>query len=522
MDRRRLIWLVITLVVVAGSALVTYSLAVGSPERVQPGELSTAHDGIDCMRCHDDYQGITDDQCLDCHEDVLSMVWHDKAGGGQDCTDCHYEHVGKDYITDLTQVPAHPERDIELSDTHLFVQCNECHWSNVPEPECSACHQRFIGSTHLVGFSEDCDLCHVQLSWDVEYDHEDEVAECVDCHDDTQDHRYPGYLEYNSTCDACHEVDVWVIPVFDHERIDTESQSCQLCHPQSLDLTYGARSDDCSNCHLNTSWTPQRMDHQALEPPCQRCHEADLPAEHLETERIAPLDCDACHEAGVSWARRVDHSNQSQPCIQCHGDASELHDRIYADDCQWCHVADHRYILKPHPSQDADCTDCHAVEHEGGSVEYSVDARHATACGSCHVAGGDFNSPMVNHSLLGQDCYSCHQPTHDPIGGWEISCGVCHDTEYWLPVRIDHDPMGEDCLSCHVTVHPNGKERFSEDCTLCHNTEDWAVRTWDHSLVNESAIDCVNCHDDIHLGTLGLVCEDCHVQDTWETEVITP
>ncbi len=522
MERRRFIWLVITLGVVLGTALVTYTLAINSPEEVQPGELSTAHEGIDCMRCHDAYDGVTDGLCLDCHEDVLRMVWHDEAGGGEDCTECHYEHVDRDYITDLTEVPAHPERAIELEDSHLFVRCNECHWSAKPEPECAGCHQRYIQGTHQVGFTEDCELCHVQLSWEVEYDHDDEVAECLDCHGEDPDHTYPGYLELNSTCDACHEVDVWVMQKFDHDALDLTNVSCQLCHPQSLDITYGARSDDCSDCHLNTSWTPQRVDHEAIEPPCVRCHENDLPAEHLDPFRLAPLDCDGCHEAGVNWNRQVQHENHTQPCIQCHGEASQLHEGPYADDCQWCHVTDYRNVLKPHPAQDFDCTLCHPVEHEGGDPVYSVDASHALSCGACHLAGTDWNVPLIDHTLLGKDCYSCHVPVHDPIGGREVPCAVCHDTEYWLPARADHDLLGEDCLACHVTVHPNGKDQFSQDCTQCHDTGDWANRTWDHDLANASGIECVSCHDDIHLGTLGILCEECHTTDTWETEVINP
>ncbi len=522
MERRRFIWLVITLGVVLGTALVTYTLAVSAPEEVQPGELSTAHEGIDCMRCHDAYDGVTDELCLDCHEDVLRMVWHDEAGGGEDCTECHYEHLDRDYITDLTEVPPHPERAIELEDSHLFVRCSECHWSAEPEPECSSCHERYIQGTHQVGFTEDCELCHVQLSWEVEYDHDDEVAECVECHGDDPDHTYPGYLEYNSTCDACHGVDVWVMPAFDHDALNLTNVSCQLCHPQSLDLTYGARSDDCSDCHLNTSWTPQRVDHYKIDPPCARCHENDLPAEHLDLFRFAPLDCDSCHEPGASWARQIQHIRHPQPCIQCHGEAGDLHEGPYADDCQWCHITDVRYVIKPHPAQDVDCTLCHPIEHEGGSPENSVDATHSEACGACHLAGTDWNVPLINHTLLGQDCYACHEPVHDPIGGREVSCGVCHDTEYWLPARADHDLLGEDCLACHVTVHPNGKDQFSQECIQCHETGDWAIRTWDHDLANASGIECVNCHDDIHLGTLGILCEECHTTDTWETEVINP
>jgi hypothetical protein len=178
--------------------------------------------------------------------------------------------------------------------------------------------------------------------------------------------------------------------------------------------------------------------------------------------------------------------------------------------------------MKPHPAQDAQCTLCHPVEHEGGSEEHSVDAAHDEACQACHLAGTDWNLPEIDHDLLGDDCYACHEAAHDAIGAWEVSCGACHDTEYWLPARADHDLLGEDCSACHVTVHPNGKDELSEDCTLCHGTEGWAVRTWDHDLANQSGIECVNCHDDIHLGTLGILCEDCHTTDTWETDVINP
>ncbi|NIP34572.1 MAG: hypothetical protein GWN18_06480, partial [Thermoplasmata archaeon] len=84
--------------------------------------------------------------------------------------------------------------------------------------------------------------------------------------------------------------------------------------------------------------------------------ENDLPAEHLDLFRFAPLDCDSCHEPGASWARQIQHIRHPQPCIQCHGEAGDLHEGPYADDCQWCHITDVRYVIKPHPAQDVDCT----------------------------------------------------------------------------------------------------------------------------------------------------------------------
>ena len=454
---------------------------------------------------------------------MLELEWHVGAGGVEDCAKCHYEHADSDYITDLTKVPAHPERPVPLSGVHTPIRCVECHWAANTTGDCAFCHERFIEGTHEVGFSKECDLCHIQSVWDVDYDHDHEKAECIDCHGSDPDHALPGYLEWSQDddCGDSHEVDVWLLPEFEHEVRGIDDR-CELCHPASLDTVHAGRSASCSDCHLNTSWTPQIVDHFKIDPPCVRCHEEDRPAEHLSDRELAPLDCDGCHEPGVSWRRQVQHITHPQPCIQCHGDTPDLHVKAYAQDCQWCHITDQRDVFKPHPNQTAECTDCHFIEHEGGDPNHSVDAAHATECSSCHMAGEGWDASDIDHTPLGLDCYSCHETTHAAIGGWEVSCGECHDTRYWLPVKVDHDLFGQDCLACHVTIHPNGKDEFSSDCALCHGTDDWAVRTWDHHLVNETDIDCVNCHDDIHRGTLGIVCEECHTTDTWETEVINP
>ncbi len=527
MDQKQMRWTIITLAVILGSAMVTYLVVVASPETIEPGPRSTAHEDIDCARCHDSYSGVQDSLCLDCHPDMPELTWHAEAAADEDCTECHYEHVGSDYITDLTKVPEHPERNITLNSLHTPVRCSECHWTASLEPECGFCHEQYIEGTHVVGFTDDCELCHIQTDWDVEFDHEDETElECLDCHGETPDHTYPAYLEYSKECDVCHAVDMWLIPELDHDAINATNATCQSCHPMSLDPLHGGRSSDCSDCHFNTSWTPQFVDHFKIDPPCIRCHENDRPAEHLEDWRIAPLECDSCHEPGVSWNRQVQHITHPQPCTQCHGEAPDLHEEAYADDCLWCHVPDRRDILKPHPNETVtvECTTCHVTEHLGGDPERSVDAAHAEECSACHVPGEDFLLVDIDHDALGQDCYSCHEATHGDIGGWEAACGACHLTEYWIPVQADHDRFSDDCLACHPTFHPNGKERYSEDCTLCHETDDWADNLWDpdHELVTSQDIDCVSCHDDIHRGTLGIVCEECHTTDTWETEVINP
>lgn len=518
---RRHAWAMVAVVLVVVTAAVTYMVVVASPEVLEPGGRSSVHEGIDCHRCHVEGEGVEDELCLDCHSEVEELVWHKEAGGGEDCAECHYEHVDGDYITDLTQVPAHPPRGVDLIGTHVGVRCVECHYAAAVEAECAFCHERFIEGTHEVGFTSQCDLCHIQSIWDVEYDHLLEKAECLECHGEDPDHAYPGYLEYTDNCSLCHAVDVWLLPTYDHEPLG-DAQPCVLCHPTSLCPDWGSRSANCSDCHTDTGWLPPSMDHDLFGPTCERCHSDRLPAEHLSEAERAPMGCQDCHEAGTSWARRVDHGNHTSPCVQCHGPQPDLHGRAYADDCGWCHVPEGRDLLKPHPAQEARCVQCHVVEHEGGDPERSVDARHAEACSACHLAGVAWDVQDIDHDALGQGCSDCHAAPHPAIGGWRAACGVCHGTDHWVPVLVDHDRFSEDCLACHVTAHPNGKDQFSQTCTVCHGTDDWTVRTWDHDLANASAIHCSKCHDDIHRGTLGILCEDCHATDTWETEVITP
>jgi hypothetical protein len=507
MERKRLTWLFVALAVVA------------EPARIEPGDRSAVHEGIDCLRCHTEYSGVQDALCLDCHEEVLVLPWHSGAGGDEDCNECHYEHVGSDYITDLTEVPPHPDRPTALSGVHTPLRCVECHWAANTTGECSFCHERFIGDTHEVGFTSECDLCHIQSIWDVEYDHDHEKAECVDCHGDDPDHLYPGYIEWSRECDACHAVELWLIPEFDHEEV---GEPCELCHPSSLDLDHAGRSSSCTHCHGIEAWTPQHIDHDELDPPCIRCHDDDRPAEHLTDPELAPLDCNACHVAGESWRRIVNHTQHVQPCIQCHGEASELHVYAYSDDCQWCHLPERRDLLATHPNQTVECTDCHIVQHVGGDPLRSVDAAHADRCSLCHQAGEAWEAVSIDHEALGRDCYSCHEPPHGAIGAFSVGCEACHGTDQWVPVVVDHDLLGDDCQSCHVTSHPNAKDRYSQDCELCHVTDDWSDRLWspDHELAD--GIMCVNCHDDIHRGTLGIICEDCHTTDTWATDVINP
>ncbi len=520
MERRRLIYILLAVIAIIAAAVSTYLVVVATPAVLEPGDRSSSHDDIDCLRCHAEYEGVSDDLCLDCHEDMTDRDWHVETRGQEACAKCHYEHVDADYITDLTQVPPCPREDLLRHGKHSRLRCVECHVANgAVEEDCAFCHERYIGGTHAVGFVPDCSLCHETTIWEVDYDHdEEEVYGCADCHGADPPHKLEAYNEWDEDCSVCHGTEVWLLPEFPHDDI---LEPCDACHPASLDIPWGGTSSNCSHCHDIYAWSPPRIDHDVLELACDRCHVDERPPDHLELSVLGVMDCDACH--GVErWNRTIDHELYIVACLDCHQLEEEDHDDEYAEDCQFCHGTEHWEVGLSHPGILSECTMCHPDAHEGGDPEDSVDAAHSRLCAACHVPGESWELLVIDHGPLGLDCAACHVSTHEPIGGREAGCEACHGNVTWLPTSVDHDVLGEDCLACHVDPHPNAYDQWSGDCTLCHAQDDWAIRLWDHEPRNETDTPCVNCHNDIHLGTLGILCEDCHTTDTWETDVITP
>jgi len=517
---RKLLWGIAALVLLAAVAAAAYWTAVGSPSVLEPGARSSAHEGVDCLRCHSSYEGVSDGLCLDCHEDAVNWTWHTASGGGADCDECHYEHVGRDRITDLTAVPACP-RGEKLAESHEGLRCVECHRNGEPTEVCADCHARYQGGTHLVGYTDACDICHDQVDWVTTYDHEspdNPDRQCADCHGGEPPHSLPAYREWTGDCDVCHGTVSWTIPDFPHEAI---RDSCAECHPVSLDPAWGGSSAECSDCHTIFSWTPASVVHGALDGSCLRCHGEDPPPQHLTRAELGYVDCNMCH-GDASWSRTVVHEDYAAPCVQCHVEDEAAHEGPFAADCQWCHGTDAWAVATPHPSQGSACLECHIDPHLGGDADAHVDAAHTALCADCHVAGLNWTVIVVDHVPLGSDCVACHATPHLPYGAIAVACGACHGTVSWVPLVVDHDLLGLDCASCHATPHPNAWDQWSDQCTLCHAVDDWNTRSFDHDISNATSVMCVKCHDDVHRGTLGILCEECHTVDTWETEVINP
>jgi len=91
---------------------------------------------------------------------------------------------------------------------------------------------------------------------------------------------------------------------------------------------------------------------------------------------------------------------------------------------------------------------------------------------------------------------------------------------------LPHDDFPADCNLCHVgrewntlvddfqfdhaaeTGVPLEGAHQRASCIRCHNDRG--------QVATFQAQGCAGCHEDIHLGTLGATCTDCHQQETWQ------
>ncbi|MEJ2246202.1 MAG: hypothetical protein P8Y80_09045 [Acidobacteriota bacterium] len=212
--------------------------------------LMGAHSALECQDCHTGaavglFRGLRTD-CDFCHhgDDVNSEVDHQENGFSLNCEICHsmdtwlagFNHMG---FTGFA-----------ISGVHATIDCLDCHenanFVNTPA-DCVACHLQEYNDTtdpnHAVeGFSQDCSLCHSDISWTGAFsDHSvtqfpldgaHTALLCQDCHSSGQ------YAGLPSDCYSCHAED-----------------SDNAVDPAHMAAGF---SQDCTECHTTSGWSGAR------------------------------------------------------------------------------------------------------------------------------------------------------------------------------------------------------------------------------------------------------------------------
>ena len=348
--------------------------------------------------------------------------------------------------------------------------------------------------------------------------------------------------KYEDNCDQCHDTS-------DKNR---QGQLCMSCHTHKNiadDLNkktgYHGRLpvqsvNNCKHCHtdhegrdvniilLNTS----TFDHNSTDfkligihkkTPCQTCHKTD------KKYSEAPAECYSCHEDSD-----VHNGKQGKKCGSCHNANS------------W-----------------------QKTEFDHDKTDFSLKGEHnKITCSACHVNQQYKNTP--------KDCYSCHQINDAHLGNFGNKCGSCHNTEQWNKALFDHDKKTDfplagkhekvSCNSCHLQTHlksvqkklktpkdcfschkndDSHKGRYGKECRDCHTPASWKKSKFDHDRDTKYKLSgkhkntactqchkgdlykdklkstCIDCHkiNDIHKGSQGKQCNNCHNETGWHNGV---
>jgi len=199
-------------------------------------------------------------------------------------------------------------------------------------------------------------------------------------------------------------------------------------------------------------------------------------------------DCSLCHD-------RTDRSRQTALCLDCHketaGDIAKkvgLHGRmknIAATQCKACH--------SEHLGRDADIVKFDRTTFDHVGTDFDLEGAHrGLACESCH-------KPAKKLRDAPSTCGACHKDEDLHRGKLGEQCGTCHNSTTWSGARFDHNKTDFALQGAHREVR----------CNACHFGEQY----------DGTPTRCVACHtpDDVHRGSRGDNCAECHTQTNWKT-----
>ena len=468
------------------------------------------HAQTECRQCHTNkrksgrqsYLG-TSAECVQCHGQFHGRgIMADL----NDCQDCH-NAIGWKLLNSTIKFNHNRNSRYPLTGLHQKVECLECHtqrtqagklkqFGPISVQGCESCHKDphpkgiFNGincaECHVTsGFKKTSIFKHKKTGWPLKGAHRKEPClschnwekwsppsnECVSCHEDVHNGQFG-----DTSCSKCHQQTSFKKLIFDHN-----------IHSQ-FPLRGKHRRVQCAKCHPNGQYKPIDME-------CASCHQEENP--HGDTFGDAP--CSDCHSP-IDWKKTqfnhdrvgfpLEGKHIDQPCYRCHPNGTETEDDTESK-CDFCHTKTiHRGQF------DQDCSSCHKgvdswlipfFDHSKSS--FKLTGKHTNVdCKSCHTNG--HYKPIV------QECANCHQNFHE--GQINQACETCHSPIEWSVVAFDHQVQSK---------YPLEGKHTEVDCKHCHLNNQYVGLDQD----------CQSCHQDIHQGTKGPECAQCHTLTGWET-----
>jgi Cytochrome c7 and related cytochrome c/Class III cytochrome C family len=250
-------------------------------------ELTGAHTGVSCRRCHTVAPpASTSTSCASCHDKPAA---HDRNFAGN-CGTCHSTRAWRPAAFD------HATTQYKLTGSHLGVACQKCHtspatYSDAPT-SCAACHTK--PASHTGAFGSACQSCHSTKRWlPATFDHDRTGFRLTGAH-------------LGISCGKCHKSSTFT----------GLSKACVSCHskPASHPSSYGTV---CTLCHTTRAWLPISysgphtfpMTHRGADGKCSTCHPSSL----------SSYTCSKCHSDAKMNEHHKEVSGYSlTTCAKCH------------------------------------------------------------------------------------------------------------------------------------------------------------------------------------------------------------
>ncbi len=205
-------------------------------------QLTALGDAFVCSDCHGkDISRFDMTACDTCHRQMdLGFMTAHTLSFGSACLDCH------DGMDSLVTKFNHNNFSFKLTGKHVGLPCVQCHTDArkltdfaTAAQDCYSCHRR--DEPHEGRFGTDCSVCHSVGGWiPAKFDHNLSTFKLEGEHQE-------------AACESCHQNGVF-------KGTPTD---CFSCHKQD-DAHNGHFGNDCSACHIPTSWDNVTFDHNKI------------------------------------------------------------------------------------------------------------------------------------------------------------------------------------------------------------------------------------------------------------------
>jgi len=525
--------------------------------------LTGEHKKQECVKCHTKTSKTPPKMaCTTCHLDTSAHVVAGKDRfDGRDCVQCHSANASK--FTNDVSFEHQRQTGFALGGKHGSVRCNVCHrvkpkeqakkaeetFEFFPSSTCIGCHSHT--DEHEGKFNDRpklCVKCHVPGSTNIKKPNHRELTPlfaqqgahapvaCDKCHGDALSNLNPG-----EDCSACHKDDdkhagnlgttckqchlegfPWSDVLFTHNTHSTyklegkhQVVACTKCHTASP-VTYKPAPTACVDCHAS-----QDVHQAKLGVECAKCHDAHGTTQKFDHNTMtdyvldgahAKADCVGCHAQGDPKEAKLDYGFASKgvECRDCHGDPHGLRPGA---SCVGCHTTDSFSSAKDNigagdTDSKGDGAKTDGVKSGGkkgtkkaGARSDAKDAKDEAPAAGSPDSDDEASAAKPAASTTGARDAGVPNPDGGPL-------------EQAIYAGADHKPGAPSSRSSFL-IGPK-RDRY-------HDNPPFALRD------GHAGIDCARCHggrgdlqgmgklcdtchrqDDIHAGSLGPTCADCH------------